>query len=489
MSIDTIIDESFAPIADAIASVIFYSISINDDLNIMLILLWLAGAAVFFTVYLGFINFRYFKHAIDVLRGKYDDPNEKKSGEISRFQALATSLSGTVGLGNIAGVAVAVSVGGPGAVVWMIVMAFFSMSTKFAEVMLAVKYRKKVESGKNKGISGGPMYYLKEAFAHHNIPYLGSFMAVFFAICCIGGSIGGGNMFQANQAFEMLYSVSGGEDGPLDGKGWLFGIALAFMVGVVIIGGIKSIANVASKLVPAMGVLYLIAGFIVIGIHYANIPSAMGIIFSEAFSLSAGFGGLLGVLLVGVQRAAFSNEAGLGSAAIVHANANTDDAVSQGMVGMLGPFIDTIIICLVTALVIVISGVYENVDGMAGVELTSAALASGVSWFPYVLAVAVFLFAYSTMITWSYYGVKSVTFLFGDKAWVELLYKIFFCLCIIIGASTQLDSIILFTDSMIFSMGIPNIIGMLLLAGVIRREVKAYTLKIKEKNAQIAAAE
>jgi AGCS family alanine or glycine:cation symporter len=483
MGIDKIIDEKFAPIADAISSVIFYSIPITDSLSLQLILLWLAGTAIFFTVSLGFINIRYFKHAIDVLRGKYDGPDEQ-SGEISRFQALATSLSGTVGLGNIAGVAVAVSLGGPGAVVWMILMALFSMSTKFAEVMLAVKYRKKRTPDDKHEVSGGPMYYLKEAFAHHNIPYLGTVMAAIFAICCIGGSIGGGNMFQANQAYEMLYGVTGGAEGPLHQKGWLFGIGLAFLVGVVIIGGIRSIANVASKLVPAMGVLYLFAGLIVIGIHYQNIPSAMGIIFSEAFNLSAGFGGLLGVLLVGVQRAAFSNEAGLGSAAIVHANANTNDAVSQGFVGMLGPFIDTVIICLITALVIVISGAYEGVEGISGVELTSAALESGVSWFPYILAIAVFLFAYSTMITWSYYGVKSVGFLFGERAWVELAYKIFFCGCIVIGASMQLDSIILFTDAMIFSMGIPNIIGMFLLAGVIRRDVKEYIRRLKELKAE-----
>ncbi|NCT40584.1 MAG: alanine:cation symporter family protein [Alphaproteobacteria bacterium] len=478
MGIDKIIDDRFSPIADAISSVIFYSVPITDTLDVQLILVWLSGAAIFFTVFLGFINFRYFKHAIDVVRGKYDDPNEH-SGEISRFQALATSLSGTVGLGNIAGVAVAVSVGGPGAVIWMIVMAFFSMSTKFAEVMLAVKYRRKRAPEDKHEVSGGPMYYLKEAFAHHNIPYVGSIMAVIFAICCIGGSLGGGNMFQANQAFGMLYSVTGGETGPLAGKGWLFGIGLAIMVGIVIIGGIKKIANVASKLVPAMGILYLAAGFIVIAIHYANIPAAFVTMFTEAFNPAAGFGGLLGVILVGVQRAAFSNEAGLGSAAIVHANANTKDAVSQGMVGMLGPFIDTVIICLVTALVIVISGTYENVDGMAGVELTSAALESGVSWFPYILAVAVFLFAYSTMITWSYYGVKAIGFLFGERPWVELAYKIFFCFCIVIGASTELDSIIMFTDAMIFSMGIPNIIGLFLLAGVIRREVKLYTAKLK----------
>lgn len=357
------------------------------------------------------------------------------------------------------------------------------MSTKFAEVMLAVKFRKHMDPKHPEEISGGPMYYLKDAFAHWNIPYLGPIVAVIFAICCIGGSIGGGNMYQANQAYEMMASVTGGDTGLLAGKGWLFGVVLAVLVAIVIIGGIKSIANVASKLVPMMGILYLTAGLIVIAIHYANIPEAFAIMFQKAWDPSAGFGGFLGVLLVGVQRAAFSNEAGLGSAAIVHANAKTDDAVSQGFVGMLGPFIDTVIICLVTALVIVISGAYKEFDGMAGVELTAAALESGISWFPYVLALTVFLFAYSTMITWSYYGVKAVTFLFGEKDWVEMAYKLFFCLCIIIGASSQLDNIIAFTDAMILSMGIPNIIGLYLLAPLIRKDTKEYIARFKASRA------
>ncbi len=478
MSIDSQIDQMFKPLADTISSIVFYGVPISETQDLKLILVWLAGAAIFFTLWLGFINFRYFKHAIDLVSGKYDK-EDAKEGQISRFQALTTSLSGTVGLGNIGGVAVAVSVGGPGAVFWMIVMAFFSMSTKFAEVMLAVKYRRHNDPERPEAISGGPMYYLKDAFDHHKIPYLGSVVAIVFAVCCIGGSIGGGNMYQANQAYEQLFNVTGGDAGFLAGKGWAFGIVLSVMVAVVIIGGIKSIANVASKLVPAMGITYLVAGLIVIAIHYANIPAAFVTIFTEAFNPQAGVGGLIGALLVGVQRAAFSNESGLGSAAIVHANAKTDDAVSQGFVGMLGPFIDTVIICLVTALVIVISGAYENVEGMQGVALTSAALESGVPWFKYVLALTVFLFAYSTMITWSYYGIKSVTFLFGEKGWVEMAYKLFFCLCIVIGASAQLDNIIAFTDAMILSMGIPNILGMFLLAGVIRREVKEYTTKLK----------
>ncbi len=477
MTIDSQIDTYFAPIANAVSSVIFYGIPFEEGHDIKLILVWLGGAALFFTFYLGFVNFRYFKHGIDIVAGKYD--SDKSEGEISSFQALATSLSGTVGLGNIGGVAVAVSLGGPGAVVWMVLMAFFSMSTKFAEVMLAVKYRQHRDPEHPEEISGGPMYYIKNAFEYWKIPYLGPIVATIFAIFCIGGSLGGGNMYQANQAYEMMASVTGGDTGILAGKGWLFGVFLAVLVGAVIIGGLKSIAAVASKLVPFMAVLYLVAGLIVIAINYANIPEAFVTMFREALNPSAGLGGIVGVMLVGIQRASFSNEAGLGSAAIVHASARTDSAVSQGFASMLGPFIDTVIICLVTALVIVISGVYKDVEGMQGVELTSAALASGVSWFPYVLAVTVFLFAYSTLITWFYCGVKCVTFIFGEKDWIEMAYKIFFCLCIIIGASSQLDNIIAFTDAMILSMAIPNIIGMYLLAPVIRKDVKEYTARFK----------
>ena len=474
MNIDQRINEFFEPVAAWSLNVILYGFEVGG-IEFKIIQLWLIAAALFFTIYLGFINLRFFKHAIEVVCGKHDKDSDSE-GEISRFQALAASLSATVGLGNIGGVAVAVSIGGPGAVPWMILMGLFSMSTKFAEVMLAVKYRLRNDPNHPEEISGGPMYYLKEAFEHHNIPYIGSIIAVIFAICCIGASIGGGNMYQANQAYEQLAAVS---DGFLDDKAWLFGLVLSFLVGIVIIGGIKSIASVASRLVPIMAAIYLTIGLIVIGIHYANIPEAFAIMFEKAFSPEAGIGGILGALLVGVQRAAFSNEAGLGSAAIVHSTAKCKDPVSQGMVGMLGPFIDTVIICTVTALVIVISGAYTDVEGVKGVELTSNALASGVSWFPYVLTLTVLLFAYSTMITWSYYGVKATTFLFGDKDWIELTFKLVFCLCIIVGASAKLGAIIDFSDAMLLSMAFPNIIGLYFLAPVIRKDVKAYIKKLK----------
>ncbi|MDH5552314.1 MAG: alanine:cation symporter family protein [Nitrosomonas sp.] len=479
MQIDKAIDTAFEPISNAVASVIFYSITVMN-LDIKIVLVWLVIAALFFTFYLGFINIRYFWHAIEVLRGKYDNNNAE--GQINRFQALMTSLSGTVGLGNIAGVAVAISVGGPGAAFWMAIMGVFGMSTKFVEVTLGVKYRLHGSKSDPTAISGGPMYYLRAGFDKLNQPRTGRFMAGLFAICCVGGTIGAGALFQANQAYQQALVVTGGDGGFLADRGWLFGLFMALLVGVVIIGGIKWIAAVASKIVPAMAIVYIVAGFVVIGIHYTEIPLAMQTIFEMALYPQAGIGALMGALLMGVQRATFSNEAGLGSSAIAHSAVKTDVPVSQGMVGMLGPFIDTVIICMVTALVIVISGAHIDGNGIEGVELTSRAFASGISWFPYILSLTVFLFAFSTMISWSYYGQKCATYLFGEHNLVEGIYKILFCMFIVIGASTQLSNIILFTDSMVFAMAIPNIIGLYILAPEIKQDLKIYMKNLKEKH-------
>lgn len=485
--IDAIINDKFSGVSDFATHIIFYSVDlglvngVGDPVKVPLILLWLAFAAVFFTVYLGFINIRYFKHAIDVLRGKYDD-KDSADGQINRFQALATSLSGTVGLGNIAGVAVAVSTGGPGAVLWMLIMGLFGMSTKFVEVTLAVKYRAHTAEGHPNRLSGGPMYYLRAAFEKHKMAFVGKVVAALFALSCIGGAIGGGNMFQANQSFVQLVNMTGGQDASWwADKGWLYGIGLAILVGLVILGGIKSIAKVTEKLVPIMGGIYMALGLVVIGMHYQNIPHALMTIFSDAFFLKAGLGGFFGALLVGVQRASFSNEAGLGSAAIVHAAAKTDKPISQGFVGMLGPFIDTVVICMVTALMIVITGVYQDGAGIEGVELTSRALESGVSWFSYVLGLTVFLFAYSTMITWSYYGTKALTYLTGDKDWVEIAFKLLFCVFVVIGASAQLKSVVDFSDALLLSMGISNLIGLYMFAPEIKRDLKRYLQDIKNK--------
>ncbi|WP_394809052.1 alanine/glycine:cation symporter family protein [Nitrosomonas sp.] len=478
MEIDKVIDSTVEPVSNAVASVIFYSVQFLD-LEIKLILIWLVAAALFFTVYLGFINIRYFKHAIDVLRGKHDSGNS--NGHISRFQALMTSLSATIGLGNIAGVAVAISVGGPGATFWMAIMGILSMSTKFVEVTLGIKYRQYGSKHNPNSISGGPMYYLRGAFDRLQQPQMGRFMAGLFAVCCIGGTIGAGGLFQANQAYQQVLVVTGGDASFWADKGWLFGLFMAILVGMVIIGGIQWIAAVAGRVVPVMAIIYIIAGLVVIGVHHAAIPGALRTIFEMALYPQAGIGALMGALLMGVQRATFSNESGLGSSAIAHSAVKTDVPISQGMVAMLGPFIDTVVICMITALVIVISGTYVEGGGIEGVQLASRAFASGISWFPYVLALTVFLFAYSTMISWSYYGLICTTYLFGERLVVAGIYKILFCAFIIIGASAQLSNIILFTDSMVFAMAIPNIIGLYLLAPEIKNDLRIYLQDLKEK--------
>ncbi len=480
-TIDSTINQSVAPFADALFSVIFAQIPVWTDAytgvttEVPLILIWLLAVGVFFTFYLGFPNIRYFKHAIDVVRGKYEKKNA--AGQINNYQALATTLSATIGLGNIAGVAIAVSVGGPGAVFWMILTGFIGMTTKFVECALAVKYRKKFKDGH---VSGGPMYYLEEHFKKTPAKHFGQFLGGFFAICCIAGTIGGGNLFQSNQAYTQIVNVTGGDVSFWADKGWLFGILLGLLVASVILGGIKSIARVATTIVPVMGLIYLLAGIAVIIVNYQNVPEALGHIITDAFTLKAGLGGLLGAIIMGVQRGAFSNEAGFGSAAIGHAAAKTSEPIAQGLVAMLGPFIDTVVICTVTALVITISGVYtEYTDGISGVSLTSKAFADTISWFPYVLAATVFLFAFSTMISWSYYGIKATTYLFGESTVARDIFKVAFCLFTIIGTTTNLDSVIKLTDAMIFAMAIPNVIGLYLMSGEIKQDLTAYAKKYK----------
>ncbi|MBP7759235.1 MAG: alanine:cation symporter family protein [Alphaproteobacteria bacterium] len=455
----------------------YLSLPFDACLQLKFILIWLAAVAVFFTFYLGFISIRYFGRSIKMLFG--EGSRVSGDGEISQYQALMASLSGTVGLGNIAGVAVAISTGGPGAAFWMTLMGFFGMSSKFAEVMLGVKYRQRPDPDHPTRISGGPMYYLKAAFEARGMPSVGTFFAVFFALCCIIGTIGGGNMYQANQTYKQILVATGGDASMFVGYGWAFGVVLAFFTGAVIIGGLKSIAAVASKLVPVMGIIYFIAGFVIIAMHIDNLIPSLITIVTSAFSLKAGFGALLGGLLIGVQRAAFSNEAGLGSAAIVQSTTNTDGPVGTGIVAMLGPFIDTIIICNITALVIVITGVYTEGGGMEGVELTSRAFSDGISWFPYVLTITVVLFAYSTMISWYYCGAVCVRYVFGEKDWVETVFKVFYLLCTVVGTSAELSNLINFTDAAMMSMAFPNILGLFILAPEIKRDLKEYLLQVK----------
>ena len=444
----------------------------NGDLqknSIPFIVIWLVLGAIFFTIRMKFINIRGFKHSLDLAKGKYDDPNAP--GNITHFQALATAVSATVGLGNIAGVAVAVSLGGAGATFWMIIAGLLGMSSKFVECTLGVKYRNITEDGR---IFGGPMNYLRYGLEKRNLKGLGKFLAGFFAILGIGASFGGGNMFQANQSFEIL----SGQFPALDGNGFWFGIVVAVLVGVVIIGGINSIAKVTGKIVPFMAVVYVLGALTVIVVNINNIGPAFNAIIDGAFSPSALKGGVLGVLIVGFQRAAFSNEAGVGSAAIAHSAAKTNHPPSEGFVALLEPFIDTVVVCTLTALVLVFTGMHE-VEGIGGVELTSDAFASVISWFPYVLAAAVFLFAFSTMISWSYYGMRAWTYLFGRSKKSEMIYKFLFLIFVVVGASISLGAVLVFSDMMILAMSFPNIIGLYIMSGEVREDLKEYFKKVK----------
>ena len=467
------INSFFEPIVEIMALVIFWDpiAALGFDLgsNVPIVVIWLIFGALFFTLKMNFINIRGFKHAIDLVKGKYDDP--KDEGEVSHFQALATALSATVGLGNIAGVAVAIAVGGPGATFWMIVAGLLGMSSKFVECTLGVKYRVLNDEGE---VSGGPMYYLQNGLEKYGLKNLGKILAVIFAILCIGGSFGGGNMFQANQAYAQL----SGQFPLLQGNGPIFGFLLAILVGTVIIGGIKSIAKVTEKIVPFMAVLYVLAAIIIIAVNFKMIGWAFSEILTGAFAPSAAFGGFIGVLIQGFRRAAFSNEAGVGSASIAHSAAKTNQPVSEGIVSLLEPFIDTVLICTMTALVIIVTG-FSGVQGIEGAQLTSQAFGSVISWFPYVLVIAIFLFAFSTMISWSYYGLKSWTFLFGSSNKSKITYKLIFLIFIIIGSSVSLGAVIDFSDMMILAMAFPNILGLLILSKEVKFDMKDYFKKVK----------
>lgn len=463
--IDKAINDAFSPVANAFAGFIFSKIY-----GVPWILVWLVVGAVIFTFYFRFISIRGFKHAIDITLGKFDN-NEKDPGEVSHFQALATALSGTIGLGNIAGVAIAISLGGPGATFWMILAGFLGMSSKFVECTLAVMYR---EVHANGIVSGGPMYYISKGFAEKNMPGLGRVLGFAFAVMCVVGALGAGNMFQANQAFQQFMNVTGGSDSFIADKAWIFGLAMAFLVGIVIIGGIKSIARVTGKLVPFMAIIYILAALAVIVINIDKVPAAFSAIFVGAFSPEGVGGGIIGVLIQGFRRAAFSNEAGIGTAPIAHAAARTKEPVTQGFVSLLEPFIDTIVVCTMTALVIIITGMYVNTNGISGVELTSKAFESAFPWFKYVLTLAVILFAYSTMLSWSYYGTKAWTYIFGDTQRSDLTYKTIFCVFIVVGATSNLTSVVDFSDAMIFAMALINICGLYVLAPKVKEELKKY---------------
>lgn len=503
MGWDERIDKAFAPYAAAWEGIVLYSLPMGGQ-KIPLVVIILVLGALFFTLYFAFINIRRFPLAINVVRGKYDEiekvrdikpeihevfevdgdivhtiRDESKDGEVSHFQALATAVSGTVGLGNIAGVSLAIALGGPGATFWMIICGLLGMSLKFVECTLGVKYRDVDENGV---VFGGPMYYLSKGLREKGYENIGKVLAVLFAILCIGGSFGGGNAAQSNQAASQLASMLGMTSGS---AGTVIGVLLAIVVGIVIIGGIKRIASVTEKIVPFMAIIYIGACIFIIFSNFSYIDDALGQIVTQAFNPQAGLGGLFGVLVIGFRRAAFSNEAGAGSASIAHSAVKTKYPASEGLVALLEPFIDTVVICTMTALVVIIynsTGVFQygaatvNINGVdvQGSTLTSLAFQNSISWFPYVLTVAIVLFAVSTMISWSYYGLQSWMYLFGKTKAAELSYKVLFLIFIIIGAAASMESVWGFSDAMILAMVFPNMVGLMFLYPEVKKELNAY---------------
>ena len=485
--LDQRIDEAFQPISDFFSKYVFYPIG-----DYPFVIYLLVGSALFFTIYFGFPNLKYFWTAINVVRGKYDklekNDNDSKDGEVSHFQALATAVSGTVGNGNIAGVALAIALGGPGATFWMIVCGLLGMSTKFVECTLGVYYRDVDEDGV---VYGGPMYYISKGLKSKGFKTLGTIAASLFAIFCIGGSFGGGNAAQSNQATIVIKNLFGYES---TFAGAMIGIVLATLVGVIIIGGIKRIASVTEKVVPFMALLYILACIYILTINFWFIDDAIALIIREALNPTAvGVGGIIGVLMVGFQRAAFSNEAGAGSASIAHSAVKTKYAASEGLVALLEPFIDTVVICTMTALVIITFNstgafVYGG-DGMGGVMIdgvmyegagiTQKAFAQYIPGSDIFLTIAVVLFAVSTMISWSYYGLQSWKFLFGRGRVADLTYKVLFLMFVVIGAAASMNSIWAFSDAMIFAMVFPNMIGLYFLFPIVKEQLKKYLEAIK----------
>ncbi len=510
VSIDQRIEEGFKPISDFIYWLVFYPITIGDyEMPFVVIILILGG--IFFTIYFKFANIRLAKVAVNATRGKYDEidlygvyeaegdstpggdiletvRDEEVHGEVTHFQALTAALSATVGLGNIAGVSIAIALGGPGATIWMILVGLLGMSTKIGEATLGVKYREIDDEGKT---YGGPMYYLRAGLAKKNMPILGRFLAAMFAICVIGGSLGSGNMFQSNQAasqFQLLFDLE---------SGFWFGVVVAILVGLVIIGGIKRIGKVTERVVPFMAIMFVGSALLILAINYDLIPTAFGMIWDGAFNARSAMGGFIGVMIVGFQRGAFSNEAGVGSSAIAHSAVRTRYPASEGLVASIGPFVDTVVICTMTALVIVITNLknnlfdYANLDesgnvilnatgeSLGGVDLTSVAFESSIPHFSIVLTIAVILFAFSTMLSWSYYGIQGWKYLFGKGRVADITYKALFLFFIIIGASSSMESVVFFADAMLFAMVFPNMIGLVILAPQVKKELARYLRAIR----------
>lgn len=465
------LDAAFGQVVKVIFDILFFSIG-----GFPLIVLWLIFGALFFTIRMGFVNFRMFGHAIEIVRGKHDDPNAP--GEVSHFEALATALSATVGLGNIAGVAIAISVGGPGATLWMTLGGLLGMSSKFMESTLGQKYRIIKRDGK---VAGGPMYYLSRGLAEIGLEPLGKVLAILFSICCIFAAFGAANMFQVNQSYGAVNEAFK-DFFPI--YPWAYGLVLAILVGLVMIGGIHRIGQVAGTIVPVMCVLYVVAALWILLINFTEIPGAIGTIFQQAFSPQAVEGGVIGVIVQGLRRSTFSNEAGVGSAAIAHSAAKSDRPIKEGLVALLEPFIDTVVICNMTALVIVITGVWNDPKfeeirkAGEGAALTSEAFGSQISWFPILLSISVFLFAFSTMISWSYYAERAWEYLFSERSLI--VYRILFVIAVFIGAVAKPSSVIDFGDATFFAMAVFNLLGMYFLTNKVLEDLKDYQNYLKQ---------
>ena len=474
--VDESINGSILPLAQRLSYFVFYKVDLGG-VHLPIVVAWLVLGSIFCTIYFGFVNFRHFGLALRVIRGDYTDPNEP--GEVSHFQALTAALSGTIGIGNIGAVAVAVTVGGAGATLWMILAGFLGMSLKFAECTLAVMYRRRNQDG---SFSGGPMYYLADGPGA--FPRLRRGFGGLYAFGIIIGSFAIGNMFQSNQAFVQVVEATGGAGASwFADKGWLVGLIVSVFVGLVIIGGIKSIGRVTEKLVPMMAILYLAFALGTILFNWQAIPGAIAAIFVEAFNPQAVTGGILGGIIVGVQRAVFSNEAGLGSAAIAHSAVKTNNPATEGLVAMLGPFIDTVVICTITALVIGTTHVaapgYLDSLGITGVAMTSAAISRNLGWAPLPLMIVAAMFAFSTIISWAYYGLKGWSYLVGEGQGQEKIFKLIYCSFVIIGAASSLETVLLIGDSFAFIICVPNIFAILVMAPKVKEQLATYIERVR----------
>ncbi len=459
---DQIINSWLAPIADWLGAVVFYAVPVGGS-KLPLIMVWLIMGGIVCTLAFRFINLRGFRHSARVIRGDYSSNDHP--GEATPFQALSTAVSGTVGLGSIGGVAVAVSLGGPGAAFWMMIAGFLGMSTKFAEVTLAVKYRLVRPDGT---VSGGAMYYVPVALSRVGLPRLGKFLAVFFCVAAVGGSL---TIFQVQQSYSQLRLVTGFE------QAWVYGLLVAVWVGFVLFGGVKRIVKWTDKLSPFMCLLYVAACLVVLGANYANLPRALATIFHDAFAPNAVTGGVVGALIQGFRRASFANEAGIGSAPMAHATVRTREPMSQGFAALMEPFLDTIVICLLTALVVVVSGVYQtshNVD----IALTSDAFATVVPWFPVVLAVVAMLFALSTVLSWGYYGEQAWTWLFTGAKPSRIAYRLLLCAVLFVAPTLNIGQVVNIVDSLNFCMAIPNLIAVYLLLPELRADLASYWRRV-----------